>query len=1731
MDVFNLHKHLIHDYANYVRSFIRIQDQRISEHVQNSFADGLLWPEPLIQLNPSFSTGGSINDLVKRGVLHAECSKIFRIQKGPELDGSPMQLHQHQAEAIEVAQKGHNYVLTTGTGSGKSLSYIVPIVDRVLRRGSGQGIQAIVVYPMNALANSQKGELEKFLCQGYPAGQPPVTFERYTGQENREMRDRIWREPPDILLTNYVMLELILTRIGERQLVKAAQNLQFLVLDELHTYRGRQGADVALLVRRLRNAVGSETLQCVGTSATMASEGSYDERQAKVAEVASTLFGSEVKREHVIGESLRRSTQVFEITDPGFISALKARVGDARRTPPVEYEQFIQDPLSRWLESTFGVRHDGDRLVRQQPKSTELAAEQLHQLTEVGVDQCAEAIRVGLLGGYLATPNPETGFPAFAFRLHQFISRGDAVFTSLEPEPDRYITVHGQQFVPGDREKILLPIAFCRECGQEYYTVTLDRDLETDKRFVVARDLLDRLPARGDAGFLYASANKPWNDDLEVAKNNVPEDWLEEHKGEQRIKPDRRNDLPKPIRLTTKGLEGEGHDWHFVPAPFRFCLCCGVSYAGRQSSDFAKLGTLGSEGRSTATTVLSLSAIRHLRQTDLAATAHKMLSFTDNRQDASLQAGHFNDFVEIGMLRAALHRATADAGAGGLGHDELTDKIFKTLDLPIETYASNPGVRFQQLHETEKALRNLLGYRIYRDLKRGWRITSPNLEQCGLLEIHYQSLIEVCAAEDVWEGKHPALAQSSPVVREKIARVLLDYMRRELAIKVEFLDPGKQERIMQAANQYLIPPWNFDEDEEKTLETARVLYPRPSTGRDSKENVFVSGRGGFGQYLRRSTTFDHVPKPSVIDTETIIRQLLEGLQVAGLVEVVDEPKKPGEVPGYQLKAGALLWRAGDGSNGYRDPIRSPSMPTSGTRTNPFFIEFYRTVAASLHGFEAREHTAQVPPDEREDRERNFRAGKLPVLYCSPTMELGVDISELNVVNMRNVPPTPANYAQRSGRAGRSGQPALVFSYCSTGSSHDQYFFKRPERMVSGTVSPPRLDLANEDLVRAHVQAIWLTESGINLQRSLQDILDLNQPDLKLPLLSGMQDDIDKQSSRKSALVRAQDVLSSIQPYLETAEWYTPQWLETVLHNIPQSFNQACDRWRSLYRTAYLQSETQHRIILDASRSEKDRDLAKSLRREAEAQLDLLRDAEDVAQSDFYSYRYFASEGFLPGYNFPRLPLSAFIPKRRTRQRDEFLTRPRFLAVSEFGPRSILYHEGSKYVVNRVMLPISETGEDILTQRAKQCSTCGYLHPIKTGSEGPDRCENCKDLLPTALHSLLRLQNVSTKRRDRINSDEEERMRLGYEVRTAVRFGEHQDRSNARTAVIEHPSKPLGQLKYGYAATLWRINLGWMRRKNPEQYGFVLDTERGYWAKNDLVLEDQNDLGDQDPQSPRSKRVIPYVEDRRNCLLIEPAGPPNEATMVSLLAALKNAIQVVYQLEDSELAAEILPSRGDPRSLLLYESAEGGAGVLRRLIDDAPALAQVARVALELCHYDPDTGADLGHGPRSTERCEAACYDCLLNYANQPAHAILDRTKIKPILLDWINASVSSSPGARTRTDHLQNLIKQTDSALERRWLELLDARGHRLPDRAQVLLSACKTQPDFMYDQAHVAVYIDGPHHEYPERQKRDAAQTDCLEDAGYTVLRFAHTEDWSALLDRYPSVFGAARTEATQSR
>ena len=555
MDAFEVHRRLISDYRTFTDGFVDIHDPRVRDRVEEESARGAQWPPPWLSVNPSFEPGGRIDELVREGLLHEECARIFRVKRDQDDPGSaPITLHRHQADAVHAAGSGASYVLTTGTGSGKSLAYIVPIVDRVLREGSGQGVRAIVVYPMNALANSQLEELRKFLEYGY-GGAPPVTFDRYTGQENHEERQRILEHPPDILLTNYVMLELVLTRPDERRsLIRAAEGLRFLVLDELHTYRGRQGADVAMLVRRVRDACRArETLQCVGTSATMATGGTVArqrDRRGRGGVADLRCLGEARARDHrdsrACDQGAGRRCRHSGDGDPrsGVCGVRRSGAphgarGTAQRPSRVmDRRQFRHRNRARKRAAYPAC--PGDRRYGCEP------ARRVHRASRTRPAGMPSEPRFLLARGPATTA---TGQPLFAFRLHQFLSKGGTVYTTLEPEATRPIETDFQVVLPGKPERRLFPLAFCRECGQEYLTARRG-DGEGKAALFKARHGL-RITDRDD-GYLFVSADREWPADP-VADGRLPASWLLPDASGQQIVTARRQDVPVRYRAWPDG--------------------------------------------------------------------------------------------------------------------------------------------------------------------------------------------------------------------------------------------------------------------------------------------------------------------------------------------------------------------------------------------------------------------------------------------------------------------------------------------------------------------------------------------------------------------------------------------------------------------------------------------------------------------------------------------------------------------------------------------------------------------------------------------------------------------------------------------------------------------------------------------------------------------------------------------------------------------------------------------------------------------------------------------------------------------------------------------------------------------------------------------------------------------------------------------------------------------------
>jgi superfamily II DNA/RNA helicase len=1721
-DVFNLREHVVGEYRDYVESFIRILDPAIDEFVRKQLDGGELWPDAVLQLNPAYEPVGTLQELASAGTITRETARFF---------GGNLQLHRHQREALEIAQRREPYLVSTGTGSGKSLTYLLPIVDQVFRdHPERPGVRAIIVYPMNALINSQLEALQTFRERNWP--DTPLRFARYTGQEKEEQRKEIIANPPHILLTNYMMLEYMLVRPAERSLIAQMTNdLRFLVLDELHVYRGRQGADVAMLMRRIRQRA-SQGVQVIGTSATIASKGHRGERRQAIAEVGSTLFGVQIPGENVIDETLRR---VARVPVPATESEIRAAVQLAPPTNSVE--SVTGHPLAAWVEETFGLATEDGRLVRRQPLSFNEGVDRLVEATGLDRGLCSERLQAVLEQGYAANPNA----PVFAFRLHQFLSSGSSVYATLDEHEERVLTMEGQVALPEDGEadsdrhrRMLFPLAFCRDCGQEHYLVSMTGEGSFEQAFIARSPLINapEVDLPGTPGFLVLDPPGQRNDDGDEVQlwqgdlRELPEFWIEERKAGPKVKKDYQRHLPVEMHVRRDGTVASPGDpeavraW-WMPRPLLICLRCRAAYDRRAKSDFSKLATLSQTGRSTATTVLTYGTIGALREANPDdRETNKVLSFTDNRQDASLQAGHLNDFAQVTLMRGALARALRDQGE--LRFSEIGRRIQEALapqpdDFMREAVESGPG--FKNARDT---IIELLTYRAFEDLRRAWRVSQPNLEQVGQLRVAYDGLEELAAEEVLWKNV-PAIGDVNVERRIDVLTAVLDHLRGELAIDADCLKPEATKELVSKVSQWLKAPWVIDRtDVLRTSVVARL--PGVPQQPDDRATVGTGAQSALGRYLRSRHTWGRAIEEDL--SQEAVEEVVNGIAGALTGHILTEDKRKGERFGVQIKADAIRWTVGDGTPRMVDPVRSRALHLRraehlSKQPNAYFDTLYGSSPKRLAGIVGREHTGQVSHDHRIEREEAFRAGKLPALFCSPTMELGVDISTLNVVHMRNMPPTPANYAQRSGRAGRNGRPALVVTFASQGNAHDTCFFRRKERMITGVVTPARMDITNQELVQAHLQAVWLAAVGLPLGNAVDSVIDLDDPK-NLPLIEEVRAQLELTPVKEAEVVAAFREIISADPRIAQAPWFSDEWLVETVDRAGEAFDRAFDRWRELYRTSVEQrDEARKQGDRPRATKEEKRD-AERMEQEAKREIALLLNTgSDYAETDFYPYRYLATEGFLPGYNFPRLPLRTLVSVHgETRSID----RPRFLGLNEFGPWNVIYHEGRKHRVTSLVLPTGSLESRITA--ARLCQECGHIQP--DGMTDASVCDGCGvafDAETSKYPQRLLEQSTSRARAyDRISSDEEDRSREGYEVTTHYRFAPG-DRPQQVTVVGDagEGSSELMRIEFAPRAELWRINHGW--RRSVHQRGFSIDPDNGWWSKKE---------GDEieqvaDDESPVAKTTVanlrPYVTDNRNLLFIRPVWPlaEDEGFIKTLAVALQRGIQEVYQVEEQEVAVELI-GRGQHQRLLLWEAAEGGTGVWERMMGDSGAIAAVAREALRIMHFTETGGAD----PEWAARCGLACYDCLLSYSNQRDHRLLDRASVRDFLLALAGSTLQAAPAGRTSDEQLAWLLERVDpaSSLEREFLVYLHSNGYRLPDEAQARPSATITaQPDFLYERSGrpgVCVFVDGAAHQGDVRAGRDVATRDALTNEGFRVIVIEAHRPLGEQIAKRPEVFGS---------
>jgi superfamily II DNA/RNA helicase/very-short-patch-repair endonuclease len=1728
-NIFDLHRDILNDYKLYIDSFINIADEKILKTVKNEFDSGNLYPEPLIQFNPSFESGGKVQDLVDDGILAKDFNNIFY----DETEDS-WTIYKHQKEAIIKGNDGKGFVVTSGTGSGKSLTYISTIFNYLFKNPGTPGIKAIIVYPLNALINSQEAALKGFEdnYQKRTGRSLPFTFAKYTGQEKQDERDKAASNPPDILLTNYMMLELLMVRKADENLRKAfLDSIQFLVFDELHVYKGRQGADVSLLNRRIKAGATNKNIICIGTSATMAT-GTVDEQKKEVAKVATRFFDTTFYADNVIVESLTYSTNETIPSKHELQLALGADIVNKSK------HVILENPIAIWLERTIAVRNEGGHKRRNEPKSLKTIAAELSEETGIAETDCEKKIVEVLIWAEwlnVAGAKEKKKDTILPFKLHQFISQTGYVYVTIESAENRFITLQPNPFIKqlgSDNELPVFQTVFSRLTGVEFICVRKDFTILSSPKLIF-RDFDDNQNPKNDDdlktnngtqkqkvknrvqddykdGYVLLEKNHQFN--IHDFVDLLPAAWINK-KGE--IDSSKDFLTPKEIYVLKDGAFSEtqngGEKAWFIPAPLIYDPTCGLIYLEPKLSEKSKLISLGNEGRSTSTTIITLQTLLALYKQGKEIKEQKLLSFTDNRQDASLQAGHFNDFIQVVHLRSAIEKVLRNSD-GPLKISDLIFDVQEALKLPETEYAVNPAPNPNRPNEDNlEALRNYISYRIIQDLKRGWRYILPNLEQTALLDITYKNLEKDCADDSLW-ANIDLLQHWSVEKRKEFILQILNYFRNMYAVDYEMLRYEKRLKVESELNEQLNKEklWSLDKGEK--LEAPNFLSLQ---GADkATREIFIQSIGPssrLARYVKHEFRIAGFTAPNSADYNSFMTSLLDALVEAQYLKKVNIKAEKGDKDAYQLILSKVLWKTGDKNNVAVDKTSHVLLHNQGLEIKPhfYFQNLYQQDFSSLpKSYIAAEHTGQIKNEDKIEREEKFnKAEELSALYCSPTMELGIDISSLNIVHMRNVPPSPANYAQRSGRAGRSGQSALVFTYSSKVSPHDKHYFANPVKMVAGIVQAPRIDLTNEELLRCHINATVL--SFLNAEEfkpSLVDLIDFSCGTYKLKkdLKAKYQDVIDSRFSEIRNTVL--NVIEGITELRET-KWYTTNWLENEIKNVPAKLEQSLLRWKKMYLDAKRQMDEAHEI--KTSPVIKDAETKKQANRSyflAEERLNLLKNDKNKNStlSEFYTFRYLASEGFLPGYNFTRLPIRVFLGGK---DKNESISRPRFIGLKEFGPNNLIYHNGGKYKVKRITP--NDVSLDLMTIKISKDTNYAFLGDEAKGKNQDPITGTQFTASNIDIHSnLLELEEAQSESDERISCMEEVRASEGYV--TEMYFNSADGLADATKIKLTIDSDELMKLFYAPSAKLILLNKKWKRGTTD---GFDIGAKTGFFKTKKQLLRPSVE----DPPA----NIMLYTYDTSDVLYVQPVKSLGltEDGVTTLQFALLKAIEQQYNIESVEIDARLMGGN-EHKNIMLYESAEGSIGVLKDIARNPAKLRDIFLKAYEICGYDFATKQD-----KFPERPKAS-YDDLLSYYNQIDHSKIDRRSIIKALDLLIMSNPDDTVGG-TYENKYEELKKglHHGSPGEKQLLDHLYENGYRLPDFTNYNMEKYYIQPDFVYEKENALIFVDGGIHRNKILKIDDDKKRKILEMDGFDVLVWDYiSEQVASFVARRQDVFRKVR-------
>ena len=1067
-------------YRQYLESNFWLRDEEYRKGMHDALhKHSIIAKGPYLQATPPFRQGKSIRELVDEGVLHSAF-----LEANQEVLPSSRPLYIHQEEAIRKAKNGRNLIIATGTGSGKTEAFLLPIIDALLReRESGTlgmpGVRAMLLYPMNALANDQMKRIRDILEQF-----PDITFGRMIGETEHEegrgiddyrarfkreplpnellSRERLRATPPHLLLTNYAMLEYLLLRPTDTPFFdgETSEHWRFLVLDEVHVYDGAQGAEIAMLLRRVRDRVnGSQQgkLQCFGTSATL---GRGAEDYPALAEFGRTIFdevfqySDDSQFQDIVSANrlpLVSSDSDWQLSQGGFIA-----LRDLLRTNPnlAEVEQFFATlgrsiaetsimKVDELLELQLGSEITYNRVLAELGKSAHDVAE-LARLAEVLPQTISAMVEIG------AQATARHGSSLIPARYHLFLRSIEGAFTCvspLHPGGKSRIYLERHDHCPEcESDTQLFEVGGCRKCGAAY----LLGDIEEHEGLPT----FTPQPSRGISVKRYLLMNQGTStpteeDEDEDAFFDQPFATADGGRvlcsGCGAIGESETGCKCSPINRIPVLMSAEIKE----SSPLRKCMSCSGRLMGPVVMRFI---TFQDAPPAVIATALyqSLPVSSDKTEQRLVGQGRRLLSFSDSRQDAAFFAPYLERTYQRSIQRRLIWSVLSDASHEELRLGDLVPLLRRRAEEnliidPDNGAAKNDGIARTWL------MREVLSV----DRRQ-------SLDGVGLAEI----TIAIPSGIET----PPYLSQRGFSDKEALdlMRVLLGTLRLQAAVNVpsdvdikdEAFSPRNVVTVIRCDGpEFGVMAWmpargtNGRLDFVTRLLRARGLADDPSEFlRSLWTNWLAAPNSPWGKVLQ------------------VVNDRLHGV-VFNLSEewLAFRRVAPGQSPMRCSGCQQVWWRS----------ISSvcPTLRCNGIlefdgidgHANDHYRRLYQDL--ELIGVRVEEHTAQLSAKHAAKLQEDFLDARVNVLSCSTTFELGVDVGPVQAVMMRNIPPSPANYVQRAGRAGRrQGAAPLVVSFAQR-RSHDLYFFNHPETMVEGQVGTPVVTLGNSSLVRRHLHAV------------------------------------------------------------------------------------------------------------------------------------------------------------------------------------------------------------------------------------------------------------------------------------------------------------------------------------------------------------------------------------------------------------------------------------------------------------------------------------------------------------------------------------------------------------------------------------------------------------------------------------------------------------------------------------